>query len=154
MDPLTLLNYSTEVAKYHLRTNDHYRVFHNLGGATLDDVIMESVEKVLKSNVVPKTKSYVSLVTLGVISDLSAKHREEQPSSDHTTLNMKLSAQETREILDSEDILGNLKLFLSDDQRGLFETYIESTPNNTPSRNTQRKLAALTQEINEFLGIP
>jgi DNA-directed RNA polymerase specialized sigma subunit len=155
MNPTTILTYAENSAKWYLRTNSPNEAIQYLQGNSIEDVIQIAVEKILIAKVTPKTKAYISLVVLSTITDLSKSpfvpHEPYDPSTEDY-----LGYQE---ILDSEDVLCNLKGYLDSDDLTLFNTYYEENRGiqetaevlGISDRTVKRRLSSLGDTLRGFL---
>ena len=75
MEPKALLEYTLDAATYFLKSKDLSATYPNLGGMSAEDVAMDSLVKILESNVRPQTKTYVIEVVRNACFDLMRKKK-------------------------------------------------------------------------------
>lgn len=155
MNTTQLLDYSKASAKYYLSTKGNTEYIQSLNGYTIEDVAMDAVEKVLKSKIQPRTKTYIAQVVYSVIVDL---YRKNNLPLIHNTEEI-LEAEKVP-MLTSEDQLGNLKSTLDTEDSYLFTSYYESKLNihdiavlhGVSERTIKRRLSELNETIQDFLS--
>lgn len=152
-----LLDTALSASKHYLRTEDTLESHRRLHGYTVEDVSMDTVEKLLKSKIPldDLAKSYVWLTTKSVFIDLL---RKQDPMRDLGTL--KEAEEDTEPLFSMDDTELDMLQGLSEEHLELYLLSINEglSDGNTgvllgiSDRTVRRRLVPLKSKIKEYLS--
>lgn len=156
MNTTQLLEYTTSSAKWYLSNRGNNESIDHLDGYLIEDIIQDSLEKILKSKVDPQTKTYIANTVYSVIVDISRRNRLPRLNAD-----VQVADPELVPLVTSEEILGKLYNSLDTEDSQLFTEYHQTkltihdiaVLHGVSERTVKRRLAELSDVITDFLGI-
>lgn len=159
MNTKQLVNYTTSSAEYFLRNRGKTESIDYLDGYLIEDIIQDSLEKLLKSKVEPQTKTYITNTVLSVITDIAKRTGKRIPRLTSTS---EISEDTLVPLHTSVELLDELVASLDTEDTLLFNKYhVDKLTVNEVSilygvseRTIKRRLSELSDVISVFLRLP
>ena len=154
MNPTQLLQYATSSAEYFLSNRTAFESIDGLDGYLIEDVVQDSIMKLLKSKVKPQTKTYVANTVWSVIIDLSRRNKLPRLTSD-----LQVADETVVPLLSDSETIQGLIDTLDTEDTNLFVQYHQTNLNihdiavlhAVSERTIKRRLSELSDIIQDFL---